>query len=251
MSTIFYEVLKEEMKKFNWILAVVMVLVMVSGVFAASALSDSDISGDVKDLVKHVAEKKGVDINPNVKVKKEDLNNLPKEVDLKNIDDTNLAVYSVNSGEGKPVYVLTLSQDTYEKLQETQDYKRMLLNFGTSSVVKSSEFLETATGVQGSVEKGYVMMRDGSITGLSTNLNVVLTSETNEPIEIMIYKNGKPSGFENSLNSYSSEVQKDYDIQSEGTIDFLAGDVMSVYVIVPEGVSIEDVTTLLEITTSE
>ena len=36
-----------------------------------------------------------------------------------------------------------------------------------------STFLNTGTGVEASLEKGYVMMRSGSITGLSTNLEVL------------------------------------------------------------------------------
>ena len=65
----------------------------------------------------------------------------------------------------------------------------MLLDFGINGEVDTPTFLNTPNGVEGSLEKGYVMIRDGSITGLSTNLEV-LSGEGS--VEIMVYVNGQP-----------------------------------------------------------
>jgi len=122
----------------------------------------------------------------------------------------------------------------------------MILNFGHDGEVGESLFLETATGVQTSEEKGYVMMRSGSITGLSTNLEVIETTELGE-VEIIIYKNSEPVGFRNGVLGNSTGIMKDYDTVSIDTIAFEPGDVISVYTEVSENVIIKDVITIMEI----
>ncbi len=247
---------KREMKKLFAVLAVAMVFVMVSGVIAApKTLSDlknslPDDAKTIQKFVEGVAKEKGLNVDENTKIEKVDFKNLPEAVNLQNIDDTNLAVYSVDDGQGEPVYVLTLSGDTFNKLQDSSEYRRMVLNFGYSGTLSNSQFLETATGVEGSTQKGYVMMRDGSITGMSTNLDVVTTSGETERIGLVIYKNGKPAGFGNSVDALEG-VQNDYDVQSENTLNFEAGDVISVYLDVPSNLDVGDITTLLEITVGE
>jgi hypothetical protein len=242
------------MKRLISILAIAMVFILVSGVVAAPKTlnelenSDKDV---FEKYVEDIAVEKKINIDNETKIEKVDFEKLPENLNLQNIDDTNLAVYEVDSGDGKPVYILTLSKEAFEKTQEAEDYKRMLLNFGLNREVSASGFLETATGVEGSVEKGYVMVRDGSITAISTNLEILksMNSEQYERAELIIYKNGKPIGFGNNLDIFTEGVQNDYDVQSEGTVEFQAGDVISVYLEFPNGVEIGDVTTLLEITT--
>ena len=123
-----------------------------------------------------------------------------------------------------------------------------MLNFGFSGESNSSGFLETATGVGSSLEKGYVMVRGGSITGISTNLEIIYTNSSGQ-VDIIIYKNGKPVGFGNTISASSIGVKNDYDIQSENTITFSAGDVISMYIHVDKGIVWRDDTTMLEITT--
>ncbi len=125
--------------------------------------------------------------------------------------------------------------------------KRQFLNFGFSGAMTSSDFLKTATGVKGSLEKGYVMVRDGSITAVSTNLEVLQNSAGS--LEIIVYRNGKPIGFGNTFSTDTLGVKKDYDVQSKGIVTFQAGDVISVY-IRAEGIVVwSDVVTIVEITT--
>lgn len=124
--------------------------------------------------------------------------------------------------------------------------KREFLNFGINGEVGSSMFLNTATGVEGSLEKGYVMMRSGSITGISTNLEFLNSGN----VEVVIYKNGNPIQFGNSFVSDSAGIKKDYDVQSKGTVSFEAGDTISAYIQSSDGTSLKDITTLVEITTN-
>jgi hypothetical protein len=108
--------------------------------------------------------------------------------------------------------------------------------------------LNSANGVETSLVKGYVMMRGGSITGISTNLET-LSGEGN--IEIIVYKNGEAIQFGNTFVISSLGIEKDYDVQSKDTVLFEAGDVLSVALLISEGISLKDVNTLVEITTSD
>jgi len=220
-----------------------MVLLMVSGVFVASANSQDDI----EDFVKKIVEKKGINKEDIKSVRRVDFDNLPSQVNLKNIDDTNLALYEIDTG-GDPIFVLSLSREVFRQTQP--DYKRSLLNFGFDGQTSQSKFLETATGVETDLEKGYVMVRGGSITGISTNLEIIDYVNSGQ-IEIVIYKNAKPIGFSNTINVFSFGVKTDHDIQSEDTIPFESGDVLSVYLKVSGEVSVRDIITMVEITTTE
>jgi hypothetical protein len=107
--------------------------------------------------------------------------------------------------------------------------------------------MKTATGVDGSLDKGYVMMRSGSITGISTEIEAL---KGNGNIEVIIYRNGKEIQFGNTFVVDSNGIKKDYDVQSKETVLFEAGDVISAQVKSSDGVSWKDATTLVEITTS-
>ena len=122
----------------------------------------------------------------------------------------------------------------------------MLLDFGAKGEVNTPSFLNTPNGVEGNFEKGYVMIRDGSITGLSTNLEV-LSGEGS--VEVMIYVNGQPIGFRNTIYADSSGVKKDYDTQSFGVVNFQKGDVLSAYVKTDGDIAIKDIINLVEIST--
>ena len=90
------------------------------------------------------------------------------------------------------------------------------------------------------------MMRDGSITAVSTNLEI--SKVDSESIEIVVYKNGEAIGFGNTLDAGTLGIKNDYDVQAKDTVSFGAGDIISVYV---DGVDArwEDVITMVEITT--
>jgi hypothetical protein len=175
---------------------------------------------------------------------------LPKEVSIENIDDTNIAIYEIAYEEEqveKQVFVITYSVEqlaTQGDLIIAHD-KRQLLNFGYAGEMTESGFLNTATGVSG--DKGYLMMREGSITGISTNLEIIKNSP--ELLEIIIYKNGKAVEFSNTISAKNSGIEKDYDLQSSGIVKFVPGDLISVYLKEDKATAL-NVITMLEITTT-
>lgn len=227
------------MKKLSFGIAFVLIFIMASGVFAESI----GLSGDVQDIVNNIAEKQGINKENIKSVEEVSFNKLPSQVDLQNIDTTNLVVYQVDYGGEKPVFVITASDEFFEPVPAVSMYK-MLLNFGLTGEVSESAFLHTATGVEGSSEKGYVMMREGSITGLSTNLEI-LSGEGS--VELILYINGEPASFSNTISGASTGVKKDYDIQSVGVVNFEKGDVISTKINVEGNVILKDVINLVEI----
>lgn len=256
------------MKKLLTFLVVGMILVSV-GVFAAentlseetkqeietavkNIVGNETLGENVKEYVEKFAEKRNVNPNKIKNISEVDFDKLPKEVNIENVGDTNLAIYQVDyeeeeNTEEKQLFVITYST---EKLKKQGDIiiahdKRQFLNFGSVGEL-SSGFLQTATGIEGSLEAGYVMMREGSITGISTNLEVVNASSEN--IRIVVYKNGEAISFGNSLNS-DSGIQKDYDVQSNDVVKFQPGDVISAYAVSEDGAVFKNVITMVEITT--
>jgi hypothetical protein len=215
--------------------------------------TQKEISADVGDYVEQFVEERGIDANEINNITQVNFEDLPKEVNIENVDNTNLAIYQINYNQSSQkqdnLFVITYS---VEKLQSQGDLiiaqdKREFLNFGFSGEASESAFLKSASGVESSLDKGYVMMRSGSITGISTSLEA-LSGEGN--VEIVVYRNGKAIQFGNTFVVSSAEVKKDYDVQSKDTVLFEAGDVISVYIQIPDGVSVKDINTLIEITTS-
>ena len=253
---------KENKKKVLSIFSICLITLLVTGMIMSATdddtmeeveekIKESPISENVQEYVGDFIEKKGINFEEINNVTEVDFDSLPKEVAIENVDDTNLAIYQINynnsASTNNNVFVVTYS---VEKLKSQGDLivsqdKREFLNFGFNGEMTKSSFLKTAVGVQGSLEKGYVMMRGGSITGISTNLEVL---EGNGEIDIIIYKNGKAIQFGNSFVTENSGVKKDYDVQSKDTILFDAGDVISLYLQSSEGIVWKDVNTLLEIT---
>ncbi|MEM3091455.1 MAG: hypothetical protein QXX55_01765 [Candidatus Pacearchaeota archaeon] len=266
------------MKKENFFLIIVFVFILISLIsLFASAKTDSEtinfvnshnsddirsvvekkaygnLSKEVYEFVSNFAGKRGVLPSEILNISEVDFESLPKEVNIKNVQDTNLGIYQISYKKGNisdSVYVITYST---KKLAAQGDIivaqdKRQFLNFGHSGTMLSSGFLKTATGVETSLDKGYVMVRDGSITAISTNLEV--TENSLGDIEIIIYLNGKPIGFGNILSTDDIGVKKDYDVQSKGVVNFKAGDVISAYVRSNGNASWKDVITMVEITTT-
>jgi hypothetical protein len=236
-------------------LIVVVFLVLVVGVFATAAKNTDevpDVGSAVSKYVESFVEKRGIGAEDIKNIKEVDFEALPKEVNIENVGDHNLAIYEIDyleeTGE-EQVYVITYSVN---ELKEQGDLiiahdKRQFLNFGFDGSSDESRFLNTATGVEGSLEKGYVMMREGSITGISTNLDIIGSGPGQ--IEITIYKNGEAIGFGNLISTDVSGIKSDYDVQSSDTVTFESGDIISAYISVDGEVVWEDVITMVEITT--
>lgn len=228
-----------------------MIFLLVLGVFAISA-QEVQISPEVVDYVGDFVSKRGINPQEINNIQEVDFNNLPKEVNIENVGDHNLAIYEIDyddEGINEKIFMITYS---VEELRAQGDIiiahdKRQFLDFGFDGVMNESGFLDTATGVETSLEKGYVMVRDGSITAVSTNMEVVQNNTGS--IEIIVYKNGVAIGFGNTLDTTINGVKSDYDVQSKDTVTFEAGDVISVYVKAEGEIIWRDVITMVEITT--
>lgn len=221
---------------------------------AVKNVSAEDVSTQVYEYISDFVQKKEVLPSEISFVKKVDFDSLPESVHIENVGEHNLAIYEVSyekNNQEDQVYVITYS---VEELAEQGDLiiahdKRQFLNFGFAGTRSNSGFLKTATEVETSLEKGYVMVRDGSITAVSTNLEV-FKSNPGE-IEIIVYRNGEPIGFGNIFSTGSPGIKKDHNIQSKDTVTFRAGDVISVYLrINGTDIVFGDVITMIEITTT-
>jgi hypothetical protein len=230
-------------KKLFFGIIFILIFVMASSVFAESI----GLSANSREAIDKVMDNQGIDKDNIKSVEKVNFEELPDQVNLENIDTTNLAVYEVDYGGEAPVFVVTASDEMFATPEtDTTVYKRMFLNFGFNGRISDSTFLDSATGVEGSSDKGYVMMREGSITGLSTSLEIL---EGQGNVEIILNINGDPVGFRNTIAADSAGAKKDYDTQSLGVVEFEKGDIISVSVKIDGNVVVKDVINLVEIST--
>lgn len=245
--------------KIGFVFLVAAFFILAIGALAISAQTgedstdnDSELGEKVSGYVQDFVSKRGIESQDIEKIREVDFDALPKEVNIENVGDSNLAIYEINYSENnkdKKVYVVTYS---VEQLQSQGDLiiahdKRNFLDFGFSGVMNETGFLKTATGVETSESKGYVMVRDGSISAVSTNLEVVQSNAGQ--IEIIILKNGEQINFGNTISTDSLGVKKDYDVQAKEIVGFQAGDVISVVSKKTGDVAWRDVITIVEITT--
>jgi hypothetical protein len=233
-------------------IAIYFVLVAIVFVTSGVVAETVGLSDSAQKVIEDILSNKGIDPDDVESMEQVTFDNLPEQIDIENIDDTNLAVYEIKPLEGNSFYVITASDENFEKQKSVSGEMRYIMDFGYSGAMTGDGFLRTAVGVKTSPEKGYVMMRKGSITGLSTNLESV---EGSGVIYITLYKNGEEIGFRNSFVVESSDVSgkpgkvmKDYDIQSSGIITYEQGDVISMYVESEGNVIWKDVITRVEIT---
>lgn len=213
---------------------------------ASAVAQEVSLDSKAESFVRDVAAVKGVNSDSVQGIRELNINDLPESVNLENIDSANLAVYEIQvENEERPVYVITASSKFFKETARIFAQK-MLLNFGINGEISDDTFMRTSGEIETSLTKGYVMARDGSVTAISTNLEVISGSGF-EPIEVVIFKDGEEVGFRNSFNLKDPSVYNDYDVISSGTLKFEKGDVISVEVKIPEGVVVRDVITLLEI----
>ncbi|MEK6891255.1 MAG: hypothetical protein AABX03_03895 [Nanoarchaeota archaeon] len=222
----------------------VLILVVSAGAFAQS-ISENNVGKDVENYIKGIASNKGIENSQIKGIKKIDSNNLPKQIDIKHIDKNNVGIYEVNytsQNDSRQLFVVTYSTDNLAAKSEPKNIQ--YFNFGISGNNSQSTYLETSAGVKTSEDVGYVMMRGGSITGISTSLEIYNGKGS---VEIKVYKNGKDTGFSNLISS-KDKKKIDYDAQSEGILEYVPGDVISVYVYQNEELNWGNVVTSVETT---
>jgi hypothetical protein len=230
------------MKKIFAVISVSIILLAISGVFA-----ESSVSSDSENFIKNI----NSEIKENItSIKKIDFKDAPKQVNIKDIDKTHLSVYelTLNKDNLNPVFMITFSEEYLPKTEPIY-FTRTILNFGFDGEMNESKYLKTASGINGELNKGHIMTRKGSITGISTNLEIT-DSENFGKAEIIIYRNGQKIGFRNIFSTSSSGIKKDYDIQSRDIVTFNQGDIISVYAKLTGESAIKDIITGVEITTN-
>lgn len=233
-----------KMKRFSIVFALAVVLILGTSVLAETL----SISENTQEFVKDVASKKGISESSIQDIQKVDFEDLPEEINIQNIDETAISMYKISVEGEEPVYVITASDEEI-KTQVQALSGKMLLNLGLSGEVSGETFLASSAGVIGSKEKGYVMMRDGSVTGISTSLET--TTSSNGEAEIIIIINGEAVGLRNTFDLSKTGIKSDYDLSGQGNVKFHKGDIVSVKVILPNGAVVEDINTLLEVTGNE
>ena len=210
-------------------LIISLVLLFSAGAFAAT-FSAEKISGtiteEVSKYIEYFIEKEGVTSENVDKITEIDQSNLPAGADLRQIDKNNIGIYEVNytkEGVAKRVFVVTYSTNEFEGTGGGKTIQSYV--FGYGGIANESDYLDSTTGVKTGVENGYVMLRQGSVTGISTSMEL----SGKGSVYVKVYKNGEDTGFGNLISS--EDKQKiDYDLQSEGVITFEPGDILSVYV---------------------
>ncbi|MEM3074964.1 MAG: hypothetical protein QW727_03425 [Candidatus Pacearchaeota archaeon] len=230
------------MKKEGFFLLVV--ILVLSGVIAQEVTKEVDENTEkfIKDFVK----KEGINESEISDILVVNQSELPENIDIKNIDENKVGIYEVNytqANESKKIFVLTYATTQFAKKEQIYTKNIQNLYFGYSGESEKSGFLSTSSGVITSKDKGYVMLREGSVTGISTSADI----SGDGKIFISIYKNGKDVGFHNIISS--ADYKKiDYDLQSEDIVTYSPGDVISVFVQVSGKVNWGDATTIVETT---
>lgn len=206
-------------------------IVLIAGAFAQTIPGTTgQVAQEVSTYIKSFVEKEGINEAQISEITQVDVNNLPKELDIKNIEANNIGLYEVNytdNNVSKKVFIVTYS--TNELKQRTNYITKNIqsLIFGYSKESSTSNYLDTAAGVSSSENIGYVMMHSGSITGISASLEI--TEGSTGKLFIEVYKNGQDTGFGNLITPSDSN-KIDYDLQSEKIITYEPGDIISVYV---------------------
>jgi hypothetical protein len=220
-------------------------LILSVGAFAQNIEGVGDgVADDVRNYVESFLDKGGIEGEQIEAVTEVNQADLPDEIEIKEIEENNVGIYEVNFTEGeeeKNIFVVTYSTPNLEVKEEVKTTSVQYLSFGSSEILSDNSYLESVNGVKTGKDVGYVMMRPGSVTGISTSLNV----EGSGSVEIKVYKNGVDTGFSNLIVSEGSS--SDFDIQSEDVVKFNAGDSIAVYVKVKGSVEWSDVVTLVEV----
>lgn len=201
------------------------------GVFA-----DNPVNEDVSRYISNFLEKSGVDSESVREIREVNQSELPSGVDIKDIAENKVSIYEAKvqkDSEEKNLFIVTYSTDKFVP-RERPSKAISYLNFGIKEINSDSRLLDNSN---------QVMMRSGSITGISTSL----VAEGEGIIQVKILINGEDVGFENLIFSDSGN-KIDFDSQSEGIVNFYPGDTISVYLEVQGDVNWSEVSTIAEIT---
>ncbi|HRZ85232.1 MAG TPA: hypothetical protein P5277_00450 [Candidatus Paceibacterota bacterium] len=209
------------------ILGLLIIIIITAGAFAETI--SSEISEEISNYVTSFVEKEGIYENQITGINEVNTESLPKEIEINQIEKNNIGIYEVNfteNNETKNLFIVTYSTNNLDQTSKYIIKNMNIWTFGYPSESSSSDFLYTSAGVKSSETIGYVMMRPGSITGMSTSIE---TMGGTGSLSIKLYINGKETGFNNDISPLDTK-KIDYDIQSEEVISYEAGDIISIYI---------------------
>jgi len=236
--------------KFHVFVALAIIAFFVVGVVAEQAdlVNVEGLTNETRGYIESFLESDEIQAQEITSIQSIDLQNPPEEVELKNIEDTNVAIYQVNYTQGdedKKIYVVSFASTDFAIPSDILGSPSVeYLHFGENTLSNGSIYLKTSEGVRSSAEQGYVMLDAGSITGLSTNVKII--DDFDGEVIVSVYKNGEFTGLRNVFDA-SSGIKKDYDTQAKDIVSFEPGDVISVAVEAPSRLSWEDVITIVKL----
>jgi hypothetical protein len=205
-----------------------------------SVFATSDVNDESSAYISSFLGKGGINPGEIKDVRSVDQSELPDGIDIKEISENQLSIYEAKiekEGTEKNLFIITYSTDKFLPKKEIQTKSIAYLNFGKKNIQSSSEFLDSFSGS----ELGYVMVREGSITGISTNTELSGTGF----LRVKVFLNGEDTGFENLIVSEGGN-EVDFDSQSEGIVTFYPSDVIQVYV--ESNLNVNEIVSLVEIT---
>lgn len=238
----------ENKKIFGTVLVLVLLLGVMSINVSSQSSSDSSNSTDTNEtgapegLLENVANETG----SNVDELKSNKTNLSEVTGSNEAYGTDLEAFEIQGQSlgNDSVFAISPSGNVGEKDKKVVNkYARSFISFGYSGQTNGSRFLDSSSGVKTSKDRGYVMTRSGSITGISSMID---DGSSGSELEVNIYKNGEEVGLRNYMTS-SSGLNKDVDVQSKNILKFDKGDVLSVEVNTDNSNSWSDASTSVEV----
>ena len=218
------------MKKEVLLSVLVILFIFSAGVLAQEVTKEGLTQEEVDNFITEFVEDTNfIDEGKVENINEVDQSDLPEDIQVQDIDENNLGIYEVNFtddlGEKKKVFVVTYATNEFKKKEVSITKNVQYLYFGISDEMDESSYLETSSGVKTGKQIGYVMLRSGSITGISTSLEVSGAGK----LLVKVYKNGEDTGFHNLITT-EGKSNIDFDLQSEDILNYQPGDIISVYV---------------------
>lgn len=185
-----------------------------------------------ESYIRSLTEKQGIENISNIT--KLDKSFLPDEIDVSNIEENQVGIYEIeydDFGILRNIFVVSyISDEVVEVFREPVE-NSFYFTFNKNNLSFSS-FVGS-----------YVMLKSGSITGLSSFVSL----SGNGKVFLYVYRNGESINFFNEISS--GEVDTiDFDLQSVGLNEFDEGDILSLYIVLEGEVSIDEVSSILKVT---
>lgn len=183
--------------------------------------------GAVENPIDTLSKKQGIDFDSVKNVTSVNKSILPSEIKISKVEENNIDIKQVDyekNGEMKKMFVISFtSQGVSQFIDESKD-------LGDIFVFSGVEDFEH-----------YVMLQPGSLVGLSSYVEY----EGNGKIYIEVLINGESSFISNEI--FSSGQNYDFELESLGIDTFSKGDVLSLNIIVDDGIVLKEVNSIVKV----